>query len=146
MPEKILSEESQSVQAHLNILQGVIQRMATNSTSCKAWAITVVSAVLVIVADKGKPEFAWIALLPTVLFAGLDIYYLAMEKAFRKSYRDFVAKLHGDEIAAEDLYEVNPAGNMHRHQLAAAGSYSEWGFYLPLLALIIVARYVVLAG
>ena len=57
-----LSETSPSVHAHLSILQSVIQRMASNSTSCKTWFITVVSAILVIVADKGKPNFAFIAL------------------------------------------------------------------------------------
>jgi len=29
--------ESPSIQTHLGILQGVIQRMASNSSSCKAW-------------------------------------------------------------------------------------------------------------
>jgi len=42
-----------------------------------------VSAVLVIVADKGKPDFAWIALLPFILFLSLDVYYLTLEIAFR---------------------------------------------------------------
>ncbi|HDZ9313104.1 TPA: hypothetical protein RUZ05_003537, partial [Vibrio cholerae] len=72
-----VTEESPSVQAHLTMLQNIIQRMASNSSSCKSWCITLVSAVLVIVADKGKPDYAWIALLPTVIFACLDAYYLA---------------------------------------------------------------------
>ena len=50
-----LDETSPSIQTHLGISQGVIQRMADNSTSSKAWCITIVSAILVIVADKGKP-------------------------------------------------------------------------------------------
>jgi hypothetical protein len=67
-----LSEESASVQAHLQILQSVIQRMASNSTSCKEWCITIVSAILVLIADKGKPELVWLALFPTFLFLALD--------------------------------------------------------------------------
>ncbi len=51
-----LTEESASVQSHLQIMQNIIQRMAMNSTSCKAWCITIVSAILVIIADKRKTE------------------------------------------------------------------------------------------
>ena len=142
--ESPLSETSPSVQAHLGILQSVIQRMAANSTSCKAWCITVVSAVLVIVADKGKPNFAFIALIPTLLFLALDAYYLALEKAFRVSYNDFVKKLHSGKAKAEDLYSVAPKGNESKHQIEALKSFSVWGFYATLVILIELARSLVL--
>jgi len=35
-------ENSDAVQAHLGISQSVIQRMATNSASCKGWCIAIV--------------------------------------------------------------------------------------------------------
>jgi hypothetical protein len=139
-----LSETSPSVQAHLSILQSVIQRMASNSTSCKTWCITVVSAILVIIADKGKPNLAFIALVPTLLFLSLDAYYLALEKAFRASYTDFVKKLHSGLAKAEDLYAVAPKGSYSKHQLEALKSFSVWGFYATLFALIELTRSVVL--
>ncbi|MGN2393596.1 hypothetical protein ACTFO6_19145, partial [Pelomicrobium sp. G1] len=76
------------MQAHPSIAQAVIQRMASNSASCKAWCITLVAAILVIVADKGKPKYALIAVIPTVLFLVLDAYYLALERCFRVSYNE----------------------------------------------------------
>jgi len=139
-----LSETSPSVQAHLGILQSIIQRMASNSTSCKAWSITVVSAILVIVADKGKPNFAFIALVPTLLFLALDAYYLALEKGFRAAYADFVKKLHSGIAKADDLYTVAPMGSYSTHQLEALKSFSVWGFYATLFVLIELARSVVL--
>ncbi|TOP77032.1 hypothetical protein CGH09_17510, partial [Vibrio parahaemolyticus] len=72
-----IEPDSPSVQAHLGIIQSVIQRMSTNSSSCKAWCVSLVAAILVIVADKGKPDYAWIAILPSIVFAALDTYYLA---------------------------------------------------------------------
>lgn len=140
----VLSEISPSVQTHLGILQNIIQRMAANSSSCKAWCITVVSAVLVIVADKGKPNFAFIALIPTLLFFALDVYYLALEKGFRASYNDFVKKLHSGTAKAEDLYAVNPKGSQSDHQFEALKSFSVWGFYATLVILIELARSLVL--
>jgi hypothetical protein len=139
-----LSEESIAVQAHLQILQGVVQRMASNSTSCKAWCITIVSAILVLIADKGKPELAWLALLPSVLFLALDAYYLALERAFRASYNAFVKKLHSGRIHVEDVYSVMPKGGMSRHQVDALKSFSVWGFYGTLVILVILAKVVVL--
>jgi len=139
-----LDDTSPSVQTHLGIVQGVIDRMASNSTQCKAWCITIVSAVLVVVADKGKPDFAWIALFPSLLFFALDAYYLTLEKAFRASYNIFIDKVHKGILEPEDLYSVLPAGKMENHKKNALKSFSVWGFYLGLMALVAIARYVVL--
>ncbi len=133
-------ENSHAVQAHLGIVQSVIQRMASNSSSCKAWCIALVSAVLVVVADKSKPEYAWIAVIPTVLFLTLDAYYLALEKAFRDSYNEFIEKLHHGHIESRDLYAVVPSGSLFRQFVTALGSFSVWPMYLTLLGMIYVAK------
>ncbi len=140
----LLDETSPSIQTHLGILQGIVLRMAANSTACKTWCITVVSAILVIVADKGKPDFVWIALFPAILFAGLDAYYLALEKGFRNSYNEFIKKLHTGQLTPEDMYSVAPKGRNFDLQVSALKSFSVWGFYLPLVALLAIARKVVL--
>lgn len=137
-------ENSQAVQAHLSITQAVIQRMAANSASSKAWCITLVSAILVIVADKGKPHYALIAVIPTVLFLVLDAYYLALEKMFRQSYNNFIEKLHKGEVVASDLYAVVPSGKMFETFRASVRSFSIWPFYLTLLSMIWIAKALVL--
>lgn len=142
--QRNLLEDSPSVQTHLEILQGVIERMASNSTSTKAWCITIVSAVLVIVAEKGKAELALLALLPTILFLTLDAYYLALEKGFRNSYKSFVTKVHDGTLTPQDLYSVVPEGQTCTLQLEALKSYSVWGFYTVLVVLILLARWIVL--
>ena len=139
-----IDPEAASIQTHLGIIQNVIQRMSGNSSSCKAWCVSLVAAVLVIIADKGKPEYAWIALLPTIVFASLDVYYLALEKAFRNSYNKFITKLHKKQLTEEDLYSVAPVGNMSKLQFEACKSFSVWGFYVSLAALIAVTKWVAL--
>ena len=91
-----LNEDPSSVQAHLTIMQGVIQRMAENSRSCKVWCVTLVAATLVLVARTGEPQHALIALVPTLLFLALDAYYLALERAFRNSYNTFLNQSQGE--------------------------------------------------
>lgn len=135
-----LSEPPASIQTHLGIMQSVIQRMATNSTSSKTWCITLVSAILVVVSDKSKADYALLAFLPVTLFLALDAYYLAMEKAFRESYDDFIQKVHTNTLTSADLFYVKPKGTIMEHQIKALCSFSVWGFYLVLTLAIVFAR------
>ena len=82
-----LDHESSAVQKHIEITQDVITRMAENSRACKIWCVTLVAAVLVLVARTGEPRHALIALAPAVVLYVLDAYYLSLERGFRRSYR-----------------------------------------------------------
>jgi len=144
MPEYQYNENSQAIQSHLSLTQSVIQRMSSNSAACKAWCITLVSAVLVIVADKGIPQYAMLAFLPTALFLTLDTYYLALEGMFIKSYNTFIDKLHEGKIDAKDLYIIRPSGNSFYSFWSAIISFSIWPFYLTLIILIIIVKLIVI--
>lgn len=135
-----ISGDSPAVQSHLGILQSVIQRMATNSSSAKAWCITLVSAILVLVADKSKPEYAWIAAIPTALFLVLDAYYLGLEKGFRNAYNDFIDRLHAEDLAVADLYQVSPKGSVFVLLMKSLFSFSVWPFYVTLAVTIYVVK------
>ena len=132
-----VGHESSAVQTHLEIMQAVIQRMAENSRSCKVWCVTLVAAILVLVAQTGEPRHALIALVPTVLLLFLDSYYLALEGAFRRSYTKFVDKLHQGELSTCDIYRVVPTGMGLTSVVRCLGSVSIWLFY-PLLAITIL--------
>ena len=135
-----LGVESFAVQKHLEIMQGVIARMAENSRSCKVWCVTLVAAVLVLVARTGEPRHALIALAPAVLFYVLDAYYLALERGFSDSYGRFVCKLNDEQAEASDLYTVAPAGSPVRGTLwAMFKSFSVLPFYLVVVGTVVLA-------
>src|SRR2546425_4593734 len=94
------------------ILQSVISRMATNSSNCKTWCVTLVSAIVVIIADKGKPDYVWISVVPIALFLLLDTYYLSLEREFRGVYNDFIRKLHFGNATVDDVFYVAPRTGM----------------------------------
>jgi hypothetical protein len=71
---------------HLEFIQDVIKRMASNSFLLKGWAITLVSALFVLADKQAKPQFFYIAYIPTLVFWILDGYYLALERKFRSLY------------------------------------------------------------
>jgi hypothetical protein len=133
--------DSPAVQSYLTILQGVIGRMASNSAGAKTWCITLVSAIIVITADKGEPRYVWIALVPVGLFFLLDAYYLGLERQFRERYNDFIRKLHEGKAEVEDVFIVTPGGGLGgsmKAALEACSSISVWPFYV-LLGLMLLA-------
>ena len=135
-----LNESSSAVQAHIKVMQGVIQRMAENSRSCKVWCVTLVAATLVLVARTGEPRHALIALIPTLLFLFLDSYYLALERAFIGSQNAFVAKLHEAELELTDVYKVAPTCMGWRLVgRCLFGSVSILPFYVLLAATVLVS-------
>lgn len=138
------SENLQAIQTHLGIIQSVIQRMAANSASSKAWCITLVSAILVVVADKGEPNLALIAVIPTFLFLVLDSYYLALENAFIESYNSFIKKTHTGSTVPSDFYTVSPQGNLFKTFFESLLSFSVWPFYLTLLVMIWLTRVLII--
>lgn len=141
-----LTGVSAAVQSHLSMVQDIITRMATNSVNCKTWCISLVSAILVIIADKGTPDYAWIALIPVILFLVLDAYYLGQERAFRDSYNHFVRSLHDGTATAQDLFVIRPMRgfNVVEALFKATLSFAVYPFYLTLAATIAIARFVIL--
>jgi uncharacterized membrane protein len=145
MPEsQALDEQSLAVRTHLELMQGVIERMANNSRSCKVWCVTLVAAVLVLVARTGEAQHALIALVPTALFLVLDAYYLALERAFIASYDRFVTLLHGRALVSEKLFAISPSGSIPGMALRAVLSFSIWPFYALILATTLFAWLLIL--
>jgi hypothetical protein len=134
--------DSPSVQSHLSILQSVISRMAANSAGCKTWCIALVSAIIVIIADKQEPDYVWIALTPIALLGLLDAYYLGLEKRFRDKYNDFIRKLHEDQVSIEDMFVVSPGTGCQivRAAVCSLISLSVWPFYGLLGATLVAVR------
>ena|SRR2546422_7516914 len=71
---------------HLEMLQGVINRMAGNSFLLKGWCVTLVSALLGLAASGSDKRFVLLAYYPALMFWILDGYYLRQERLFRKLY------------------------------------------------------------
>ena len=92
---------------YLRILQALTGRMAANSLQCKTWTTTLVSALLVLAIDKGKPNAILVGFLPTIMLMLLDGYYLSLERCFRQRYADFVSALHGDSANPVRIFDIS---------------------------------------
>jgi hypothetical protein len=153
--------DSSAVQSYLNILQGVISRMATNSSNCKSLCITLVSAIAVVITDKEKTAYAWIAFIPILLFFFLDSYYLGLEQGFRGTYNDFLKKVQNTTATVNDLFILIPKKEVKERQadgsvikkiqafnpvdgtLKAMTSFAVYPFYLTLLIVLLLGRFLI---
>jgi hypothetical protein len=133
--------ENSAIQSHLTILQGVISRMATNSSSCKTWCVTLVSAILSLSFSGQKFHIIVVALFPIVVFGLLDAYYLFLEASFRKQYNSFVNKIHKSELQTSDLYAINSPGQswaVLKGVLKSSLSFSVAPFYILQVVVIYI--------
>lgn len=136
MNNKLSRLESPAVQGYLSMLQGIINRMAGNSASCKTWALTLVAALLALFAVKGiQLDALWIiCLIPVLPLYFLDCYYLGLERITIGIQRDFLESLSkGSEEYIIQLYDVRKIGDKKlqlRQTMGAMKSFSTTPFYL----------------
>jgi len=84
--------------AHLELIQAVVTRMASNSFLLKGWSVTLVAALFALAADKSEVLFVYLAYFPAISFWILDGYFLHQERLFRKLY---------DHVRALDLSAID---------------------------------------
>ena len=73
-----------SREKHLELIQGVINRMAGNSFHLKGWSVVLVSALFALAASDANINFVYLAFLPAIAFWVLDGYFLWQERMYRK--------------------------------------------------------------
>lgn len=84
---------------HLELIQGVINRMAGNMFLFKGWGITLVAATLALLASKDvEPGLILITLIPVIAFWILDGYFLSQERGYRDLYEEVAKKTDSEEI------------------------------------------------
>jgi len=84
-------------QAHLEMIQGIVNRLSQNSFLLKGWSVLLVSSLFALAALNSNPLFVYLTYLPVISFWGLDGYFLWQERLFRKLY-DHVRKLETGKI------------------------------------------------
>ena len=108
-----MSGLGEDVVKHLEMLQPSVTRLAQNSFACKAWAVALVSAIFALVTNDGSCRLVLIALLPALVFWGLDAYYLRQERLVRRLY-NVVRRAHPD-VRRAGAFSMDPEPYEHRH-------------------------------
>lgn len=83
-------DEKEKMVRHLEMIQGVINRLGNNSFLIKSWSMTVVIATIVLVARFGdiNPFFSLSLIIPVFGFWILDGYFIYQENLFCEVYNE----------------------------------------------------------
>ena len=125
---------------HLEMIQGVINRLSTNFFLLKGWSIVLVSALFALSAADPNQAFVLLAYIPAFVFWGLDGYFLWEEKKYRRLY-DRVRALEESEIdfSMDTTVIKDEVGRWE----AAVISKTLWPFHGVLIVAIIIVMLLV---
>lgn len=132
--------DNPAVTAHVSLLQGVINRLANNSASCKTWCLTLVGALVSLAGATRVQGIITFALVPVVIFGFMDVMYLAQEKAYRDLYNNVATAIRGGTYALRNAYEAR-AQLKFGHIRKALVSWSIYPVYLGLITVYLIARF-----
>ena len=86
--DNILNDDDRQ---YIEMLQGNIERMASNSANCKTWMLTIVSALMALQCSiTDLNGWIFLVVLPILLFWYLDVYYLHLERGMRNRQTSFM--------------------------------------------------------
>lgn len=122
----------------LDHYQGIIARLAGDSSSLKGWAVSIAMALIGFAAKDGPLALALLALVPILILWLLDSYYLAAERIYRDRFNAIA-------IAASPKTDIGGAGITFRHLLGAMFTWVNLGVYATLAVVALVIGFGVIA-
>ena len=134
-----LEHNDSAVIKHMEMYQGIITRMASNSAACKQWSLPLITAMLAYVVKEQSSSLVWLAVFAVFIFYALDSYYLMLENRFRAAFKASAEKIAAGEFSRSDLFDLRPQGSEAKLFLKAFTSPATWPVYFGMFALLVVA-------
>lgn len=116
---------------HLQMIQDVISRMASNSFMLKGWAVTLVAGIFALASKDTDKLYFIIVYIPVIVFWGLDSYYLLQERLYRALY-DKVRQTEESCIDFSMKATTTEFGSKTNCFWSCLKSKTEFWFYFPL--------------
>lgn len=91
---------------YLEFIQGVINRLSSNTFLFKGWSITIIVAVFTAMVTTQNYTLVWLSLGATLIFWFIDAYYLMLEQSYRKLY---------GKIAETDIDKIDYKMNIKQY-------------------------------
>ena len=134
-----MSNKQENLHKEIELIQGVISRMANNSFLVKGWTMTLMSALIAFGKDLILEPVGgyYLIMMLSILFPfwWLDSFYLRQERIFRKIYE---RAIDDPEATQRVRYDMNPRELSRTvpkvHNIMATDSV-RW-FYFPFILLI----------
>ncbi|MDU9410407.1 hypothetical protein RTH74_22640 [Pseudomonas sp. zfem001] len=118
--------------AHLGFIQGVIDRMGSNSFNIKGWVIALIGAAFALSMEKLNSVYLFFGAFGVLVFWMLDAFYLYQEKLYRVLY----LRVATNRVAAD----LSMDASICKGEVSFLGSVLSiaiWPFYLTMSAFIL---------
>ncbi|MCY4046909.1 MAG: hypothetical protein OXF42_02205 [Candidatus Dadabacteria bacterium] len=128
-------DDKEQVIRHLEMIQGVINRLSHNSFLIKGWSVTILSAGIIFIV-RSEIQNGWFILAFIVLIIGswsLDGYFLWQERLLRGVYNN-VRKRESTDFSMDTKEQKSRPG---KKMLKVMFRYSLVLFYLMQLAFVL---------
>lgn len=123
---------------HLEMIQGVISRLAGQGATIKNYCITLTTAMCGFAVTLQRPLVVALALLPITVFALLDARYLQLERRFRKLFD----RVRLEKSSAVPTFEISARNAPAISYIDSFFSWSIISFYLPLAVAVLAAMFI----
>ena len=121
--------------AHLQMIQGVIDRMSTSAAVYKGFAATIVTGIAAISFTDVRSRVLLAAFLPVVCFLAMDTYYLQLEKKYRILYEKVRTEVVLSDFSLNPYCTKDELKKNRATVLDCLRSPSIWMFYGPIIVL-----------
>ena len=140
--QKVTFERS-DVQGFINLLDSIINRMASNSANAKNWLMTIIAAATAIQWNQDSLHRILWLLVPTFLFFLTDLYYLGMERRFKRIQKDFIDTVRNGDGINDMVYNISSTTKCEQlcNMFNACDSLSILPFYLIVIIVIIAISF-----
>lgn len=115
---------------HLELIQGIINRMSSNSFMLKGWAVTLVAGIFAISSKDADKMYFLVAYIPVIVFWFLDAFYLYQEHLYICLYDEVRLKKEADIDFS--LNTKHCKSNDLTDYVKCLLSKTESAFYVPL--------------
>ena len=116
---------------HLDLIQGIINRMASNSFMLKGWAVTLMVGIFALASKDTDKRYFFIAYIPLIVFWGLDAFYLQQERLYRSLYEKVVGTEEKNiDFSLKATFDDFPK-EINKYQRCLFSKTELW-FYVPL--------------
>jgi len=127
---------------HLDDIGAVIGRLSHHSFIIRGWSVTLVSVLLAIIGQAPRMQpLILVALVPTLIFWGLDAYYLRRERLFRQLYTA-VGRLLADTGSPHvELFDMNADRRRHETASFVRTLFTTHVLAIPLMLVVLIMMY-----
>lgn len=117
---------------HLEMIEGVIERLGNNSFKLKSWSVTLVTIVGALAVQGSDKRFFLLAFVPLLAFWLLDAFYLQMERKYQVLFKNVAAKQEDQIDFNMDTSKIICTGEEAERLcfFRCLFSRTEWPFYL----------------